>query len=54
MNPDDNFKGFVLARSAVKRIGTPDDIAKAAVYLASEDSSWVSGETLIVGGGVRL
>ena len=54
MNPDDNFKGFVLARSAVKRLGTPDDIAKAAVYLASEDSSWVSGETLIVGGGVRL
>ena len=54
MNPDDNFKGYVLARSAVKRLGTPDDIAKAAVYLASDDSSWVSGETLIVGGGMRM
>lgn len=54
LNPDDNFKGFLLARSAVKRLGTPDDIAKAAVYLASNDSSWVSGESLMVGGGVRL
>ena len=54
MNLDENFKGFVLARSAVKRLGTPDDIAKAAVYLVSDDASWVSGETLIVGGGMRL
>ena len=35
-------------------LDSPDDIAKAAVYLASEDSSWVSGETLMVGGGARL
>jgi 3-oxoacyl-[acyl-carrier protein] reductase len=54
MNPDESMKGFVISRSAVKRLGTPDDIAKAAVYLASDDSSWVSGETLIVGGGARL
>lgn len=44
----------VIARSAIKRLGTPDDIAKAAIYLASEDSSWVSGESLVVGGGARL
>jgi 3-oxoacyl-[acyl-carrier protein] reductase len=49
-----DMKDFVLMRSAVKRLGVPDDIAKAAVYLASEDSSWVSGESLIVGGGARL
>jgi 3-oxoacyl-[acyl-carrier protein] reductase len=54
MNLDDNFKGFVLARSAVKRLGRPDDIASAAVFLASDDSSWISGETLIVSGGMRL
>ena len=53
-NPDDTLKGQVLARSAVKRLGEPDDIAKAAVYLASDDSSWVSGETLLVSGGARL
>ncbi|MEZ5354370.1 MAG: glucose 1-dehydrogenase [Bryobacteraceae bacterium] len=54
MGPDQAFKDFVLMRSAVKRLGAPDDIAKAAVYLASEDSAWVSGETLVVSGGMRL
>jgi 3-oxoacyl-[acyl-carrier protein] reductase len=54
MNPDESFKGYVVSRSAVKRLGQPDDVAKAAVYLASDDSSWVSGETLMVGGGARL
>jgi 3-oxoacyl-[acyl-carrier protein] reductase len=54
MNPGDGMKEMVVSRSAVKRLGIPDDIAKAAVYLASDDSSWVSGETLIVGGGARL
>jgi 3-oxoacyl-[acyl-carrier protein] reductase len=54
MNPDQAFKDLVVTRSAVKRLGQPDDIAKAAVYLASDDSSWVSGETLLVSGGSRL
>lgn len=54
MNPDDSFKNFVIARSAVKRLGKPTDIASAALYLASDDSSWVSGESLIVAGGSRL
>lgn len=54
LQPDEGFKNAVLSRSAIKRLGTPDDIAKAAVYLASDDSSWVSGETLLVAGGSRL
>jgi 3-oxoacyl-[acyl-carrier protein] reductase len=54
MGIDDSFREKVISRSAVKRLGVPDDIAKAAVFLASDDSSWISGETLIVGGGVRL
>jgi NAD(P)-dependent dehydrogenase (short-subunit alcohol dehydrogenase family) len=35
------------------RLGTPQDIAAACVYLASEAASWVSGEIIRVGGGAR-
>ena len=35
------------------RIGEPQDIAGAAVFLASQDSSWITGETLIISGGMR-
>lgn len=35
------------------RIGQPDDIAPLAVFLASDDSRWLTGETLLAGGGVR-
>jgi NAD(P)-dependent dehydrogenase (short-subunit alcohol dehydrogenase family) len=35
------------------RLGTPEDIAAACVYLASEAASWVSGEIIRVGGGAR-
>jgi 3-oxoacyl-[acyl-carrier protein] reductase len=35
------------------RIGQPDDIALIAVFLASEDSRWLTNETLLAGGGVR-
>ena len=37
---------------SVGRAGRPQDIAKAAVFLASEDSGWVTGEQLRVGGGI--
>jgi 3-oxoacyl-[acyl-carrier protein] reductase len=35
------------------RIGQPDDIASVAVFLASEDSRWLTGETVSAGGGIR-
>ncbi len=54
LNPSDEFKNGFLSRAAVKRLGEPDDIANAAVFLASEESSWISGETIHVGGGARL
>lgn len=53
-NPDQGFKDYVLMRSPIKRLGVPDDIAKAALFLASDDSSWITGETLVVGGGLRI
>ena len=35
------------------RIGQPQDIATAAVFLASSDASWISGQTLQIAGGYR-
>ncbi|RVU00191.1 glucose 1-dehydrogenase [Mucilaginibacter limnophilus] len=52
------FIGSDFHHEAVKatplgRIGLPDDIAPIAVFLASDDSRWLTGETLIASGGVR-
>jgi len=39
---------------AIKRLGTPEDIAAAAIYLASDASSWVTGQTYYIDGGTHL
>ncbi len=39
------------AQTALGRIGQPDDIAPAVVYLASDDASWVTGQTHTISGG---
>eukprot|EP00878_Enallax_costatus_P036624 GHUV01041147.1.p1 GENE.GHUV01041147.1~~GHUV01041147.1.p1 ORF type:complete len:125 (+),score=41.02 GHUV01041147.1:134-508(+) len=36
----------------MKRLGTPQDIAAAVAYLVSDDASYVTGETLVVAGGM--
>jgi 3-oxoacyl-[acyl-carrier protein] reductase len=41
------------SETVMGRIGTPDDIGAAVVYLASNDSSWVTGQALVVSGGKR-
>jgi len=51
--PDGEFRKQVEAQSPLGRIGQPRDIAPAAVFLASEDASWITGETLYVAGGLR-
>jgi len=38
----------------IKRLGTPDDVARAALYLASEDASWITGIILDVAGGAVM
>ena len=38
----------------LKRLGVPEDTAKAAAFLLSDDASWITGETLVVDGGVTL
>jgi len=44
-------KQFV-ARTPLGRIGQPDDIAPVAVFLASDESRWITGDTLLVSGGL--
>lgn len=44
----------VLAQHPLGRVGTPGDIAGAAVYLAGDDSSWVTGSTIAVDGGLLV
>jgi 3-oxoacyl-[acyl-carrier protein] reductase len=41
------------AQTPLGRIGHPDDIAPIAVFLASADSAWLTGETLLASGGLR-
>ncbi len=49
-----DFKQIAISRTPLGRVGEVDDIAKVAVFLASEDSGWITGEVLPVGGGARL
>lgn len=44
----------LLSGIAVRRLGTPDDIASGVRFFVSEDSSWVTGQTLSIDGGHAL
>jgi 3-oxoacyl-[acyl-carrier protein] reductase len=48
-----DFQKQLEATSPLDRIGQPIDIAPAVTFLASPESSWITGETWIVSGGVR-
>lgn len=52
MNEGD-FRKWIEAHSPLGRIGQTDDVAPAVVFLASTDSKFMTGETLLVSGGVR-
>ena len=45
------FEDLVKSATAMNRIGTPDELAKAVVFLASDDSSYITGIELFVDGG---
>jgi len=47
------FHDQYVKNAPLGRIGQPQDIATAVTFLASDDSSWITGETLLVSGGHR-
>jgi 3-oxoacyl-[acyl-carrier protein] reductase len=51
---ESDFRKHVEATTPLGRIAKPEDIATAAVFFASEDAGWVTGQTLILSGGARL
>jgi len=48
-----DLRKSVEAQTPFGRVGQPNDIAPAAVFFASSDSAWITGETLRVAGGLR-
>lgn len=50
---DAEFRKFVESTTPLGRIGQVDDIAPVALFLASDDAKWVTGETIYVSGGNR-
>jgi NAD(P)-dependent dehydrogenase (short-subunit alcohol dehydrogenase family) len=53
-NPEEVVAQVVEKHLVMKRLGTPEDIAKAALFLASDDASWITGAALVVDGGRLL
>jgi NAD(P)-dependent dehydrogenase (short-subunit alcohol dehydrogenase family) len=51
-NPPERFRRLVLDRIPLGRIGQPEDIAKVALFLASDESEWISGANIVVDGGL--
>jgi 3-oxoacyl-[acyl-carrier protein] reductase len=48
------FYDFLVAATPLGRIGQPEDIAKVAVFLASDDAYWVNGQQIVVAGGQTM
>jgi len=50
---ESEMKKQVRAQTPLGRLGQPGDISGTAVFLASADSSWITGETFVIAGGLR-
>jgi len=51
---DEKFKEAIISKIPSARLGEPDDIANAVVFLSSEQSNYINGETLHVNGGMYM
>jgi 3-oxoacyl-[acyl-carrier protein] reductase len=50
---ESDMRKMFESQTPLGRVGETDDIAPAAVFFASDDSAWISGETLVIAGGFR-
>ncbi|MDB5306580.1 MAG: short-chain dehydrogenase/reductase [Gemmataceae bacterium] len=50
---ESDWRKLIEAQTPLGRIGQPRDIGPAAVFLASDDAGWITGETLHIAGGFR-
>jgi NAD(P)-dependent dehydrogenase (short-subunit alcohol dehydrogenase family) len=53
-NPEEVVAQVVEEHLVMKRLGTPEDIANAALFLVSDDASWITGSSLVIDGGRLL
>lgn len=51
---NDSIRSAIVERSAAKRVGQPEDIAGGALYLASDEADYMTGEVMVIDGGWTL
>ena len=51
---DEKFKDTIISKIPASRLGKPEDVANAVVFLVSPDSDYINGETIHVNGGLYL
>ena len=51
---DDKRKDAILNSIPINRIGTPKDLSSAVIFLASQESSYITGQTIHINGGMYM